>query len=110
MAGFLGGSEDWFEVERHWEKRVKDEGLAYFRATECFSLTGQFNELVKKHGPYVFCFHVPYTTTQTRSISILLGGSRYPIGAAARLNFWSSQSTAQSHGSITNKSDVSNSR
>ncbi len=51
VAGFLGDSQDWFEVERLWEKRVEDEGLLYFRATECFSLTGQFNELVKKYGP-----------------------------------------------------------
>jgi hypothetical protein len=50
VAGFLGDSQDWFEVERLWEKRVKEDGLSYFRATECFGLTGQFNELVRNTG------------------------------------------------------------
>ena len=50
VGGFLGDSADWFEVERHWEKRVKDEELAYFRATECFSLRGEFQRLVTKYG------------------------------------------------------------
>ena len=50
VAGFLGDSEDWFEVERLWEKRIKSEGLSYFRATECYSLTGEFIKLVKQYG------------------------------------------------------------
>lgn len=50
VAGFLGDSETWFEAERHWEARVKIEGLDYFRATDCISLTGEFEKLVIKHG------------------------------------------------------------
>jgi hypothetical protein len=30
VAGFLGDSEDWFEVERHWEKELKMRGSRIF--------------------------------------------------------------------------------
>jgi hypothetical protein len=50
VAGFLGQTETWFEAERHWERRVKDVGLDYFRATECHSLRGEFQKLVNAHG------------------------------------------------------------
>ena len=49
VAGFLGQSEVWFETGRHWKARLEKEGLDYFRATECHSLTGEFEKL-KKHG------------------------------------------------------------
>lgn len=50
VAGYLGQSEVWFETRRHWEARVKREGLDYFRTTDCYSLTGEFEKLVRKYG------------------------------------------------------------
>jgi hypothetical protein len=38
VAGFLGDSRVWFEVERHWNKRLDRDGLRYFRASEFNSL------------------------------------------------------------------------
>jgi hypothetical protein len=51
VAGIIADSEVWFEVERHWTRRLTDEGLSYFRATEFNSLTGEFRKLVAKFGP-----------------------------------------------------------
>ena len=50
VAGFLGDSKDWFEVERHWDRAVKEAVLEYFRTTECYNLSGEFLRLVIKHG------------------------------------------------------------
>ena len=52
VAGFIGDTEEWFEVERHWNARLERDGLAYFRATEHNSLTGEFLKLVKAYGPH----------------------------------------------------------
>lgn len=51
VAGFVGDTRDWFEVERLWNTRLKRDGLDYFRASEHNSLTGQFLKLVTAYGP-----------------------------------------------------------
>jgi len=45
VAGFVGDSSEWFDVERHWEERIHLEGLEYFRTTE-FRMS-----LKRKYGP-----------------------------------------------------------
>jgi hypothetical protein len=51
VAGFVGDSEKWFDIERHWERALKHAGVDYFRAWECINLEGEFREkLVDVHG------------------------------------------------------------
>jgi hypothetical protein len=50
VAGFIGPSTEWFEVERHWNARLDRDSLDYFRATEFNSLTGEFGKLVERFG------------------------------------------------------------
>jgi hypothetical protein len=50
VAGFMGDTREWFEVERRWNARLKRDGLNYFRASEHNSLTGEFRKLVTAHG------------------------------------------------------------
>lgn len=51
VAGFIGETSDWFEVERHWRKRLDRENLDYFRTWECVNLEGEFQrKLVDVHG------------------------------------------------------------
>lgn len=45
VAGFLGHSEDWFEAERHWEARIKRDGIDYFRMSDFVKLDGAFEKL-----------------------------------------------------------------
>jgi hypothetical protein len=52
VAGFLGNSVEWFEVERKWEARVKLDGLDYFHAKD---FTGKLHgeaksKLEEKYG------------------------------------------------------------
>jgi len=51
VAGLVADTSVWFEVERLWNKRLDRDGLEYFRASDCNSLTGEFYKLVKAHGP-----------------------------------------------------------
>ena len=39
---YLGTEDDWGEVVRLWDRRLKNDGIEYFRSTEYYSLTGQF--------------------------------------------------------------------
>lgn len=54
VGGFLGYPGEWFELERKWETRVKDDGLSYFRTADYASMGlgwgGEFDKLVDKHG------------------------------------------------------------
>jgi hypothetical protein len=51
VAGFLGESEQWFELERHWSRTLNREGIDYFRTYECVNLEGEFRrKLVDRYG------------------------------------------------------------
>jgi hypothetical protein len=51
VAGFVGESSDWFDVERHWSRVLEREGIDYFRTYDCVNLEGEFRrKLVDKHG------------------------------------------------------------
>src|SRR5713226_1112120 len=50
VAGFLGYVLDWDDLEKEWEKRVKRDGIDYFRTYDCKSLSGEFEKLVLKYG------------------------------------------------------------
>jgi len=50
VAGFLGYGLDWDDLEKEWEKRVKRDGIDYFRTYDCKSLSGEFEKLVLKYG------------------------------------------------------------
>src|ERR1700682_6045491 len=50
LAGILANTDEWFELEKDWEQRLKQDGLDYFRPYECKSLDGEFEKLVSKHG------------------------------------------------------------
>jgi hypothetical protein len=79
---------------------------SYPSATQFTDTNGQFWD-----APYGACRQRTFTLTETQPISILLNGTRYPVGGGAvRTNNWSIQSTSSGHGSITNNSDVSQSQ
>ncbi len=45
MAGaFMGSVKQWSDLKVKWRRRLKGDGLAYFRSTEYNSLTGQFHK------------------------------------------------------------------
>ncbi len=51
VAGFVGDSSEWFDVERYWSRALEREGIDYFRTYECLNLEGEFrHKLVDKHG------------------------------------------------------------
>ncbi len=51
VAGFVGDSETWFDIERHWGRALKGAGVDYFRSYECINLEGEFQrKLVDVHG------------------------------------------------------------
>jgi len=51
VAGFIGESEDWFELERWWNRALRREGVDYFKAYDCTNLQGEFQrKLVDRHG------------------------------------------------------------
>ena len=51
VAGFVGESEKWFDVERYWERALKEVGVNYFSTWECINLEGEFQrKLVDIHG------------------------------------------------------------
>jgi hypothetical protein len=50
VAGFLGQTAPWFELERLWEARLKRDGIAYFRMTEYINWQGEFRKLADKYG------------------------------------------------------------
>lgn len=41
-GAFLGKFGEWCKVKNKWLKRLKQDGLAYFRATEYYSFRGEF--------------------------------------------------------------------
>jgi hypothetical protein len=50
VAGFLGDTTVWFYgVERHWNARLKKDGIDYFRAAEYNSMSGQFEKLKERY-------------------------------------------------------------
>jgi len=62
-------------------------------------------------APVGFCWPTSFTGSITQSVSILMFGTRYPVGSGAvRTNNWSGQSASSGHGSLTNNNDVSQSR
>lgn len=51
VGGFVGESEKWFDLERHWDRALKNAGVDYFRSYECVNLQGEFQrKLVDVHG------------------------------------------------------------
>jgi hypothetical protein len=50
-GAFLGKFGDWCQLKNRWARRLKQEGLAYFRATEYYSLRGEF-ERFRDRGNY----------------------------------------------------------
>ena len=51
VGGFVGDSEDWFDLERHWDRALKHAGVTYFRTTECVHLLeGEGQRLADVHG------------------------------------------------------------
>src|SRR5262249_55709621 len=42
VAGFLGYTPVWFELERQWQARLTKDGLQYFRAVDCENVRGPF--------------------------------------------------------------------
>jgi hypothetical protein len=51
VGGFVGDSEKWFDVARHWERALKNAGVDYFRTYDCVNLQGEFQKkLVDVHG------------------------------------------------------------
>jgi hypothetical protein len=43
LAGaFVGWYHQWSQLQKEWKKRLKQDGLRYFRSTECRSLQGEF--------------------------------------------------------------------
>ena len=44
LAGaFVGWYHQWSDLQQKWRKRLKQDGLEYFHATECKSLQGEFS-------------------------------------------------------------------
>src|ERR1700686_414541 len=44
VAGaFVGFYHQWNKLQRQWRKRLKQDGLKYFRATEYYNLRGEFS-------------------------------------------------------------------
>ena len=41
-AGFLQRTRDWLDFNHKWNQQLKRFGIAYFKASECISLTGEF--------------------------------------------------------------------
>src|ERR1700687_518076 len=50
VGGFVGESDDWFDVERYWERALKREKIDYFRTSDCVNLEGEFRKLADRHG------------------------------------------------------------
>jgi hypothetical protein len=51
VGGFVGESEQWFDLERHWDRALKHAGVDYFRTFDCVNLAGEFQKkLVDVHG------------------------------------------------------------
>ena len=46
VGGFITGGEAAFELERKWEKLLKCHRLAYYKASQCESGTGEFRDYV----------------------------------------------------------------
>jgi hypothetical protein len=44
VAALLTTQENWFKIERAWNKRLAKEGLAYFKTSEYRGLKGQFSK------------------------------------------------------------------
>ena len=42
VAGFVGYPKDWDDLVDKWNKRLKREGLDYFRTYDCLNLEGEF--------------------------------------------------------------------
>jgi hypothetical protein len=41
-ASFIGTREQWTKLRKTWNSRLKEDGLAYFKSSECWHLTGEF--------------------------------------------------------------------
>lgn len=50
VAGFLSSEPHWRRIEELWSNRLRQDGIAYFRATKCKALRGQFQKLRQIHG------------------------------------------------------------
>jgi hypothetical protein len=42
VGGFLQHGDQWFELERDWQRVLQEEGIAYFRASDCAGVDGPF--------------------------------------------------------------------
>jgi hypothetical protein len=50
VAASLAVDVNWVQIEKHWTARLAKDGVAYFRATSCKSVTGPFLHLRQDHG------------------------------------------------------------
>ena len=46
VGGIIGKGVPIFELERGWEKVLRQEGLKYFKASDCQNATGEFAKFV----------------------------------------------------------------
>lgn len=47
VAGYIGSPAEWFELERHWAKRLSEDGIKCWHAADCESGFGEFKALSK---------------------------------------------------------------
>jgi hypothetical protein len=53
VAGFLAHERFWKALEEQWVKRLRADGVKYFRSTDCKSVRGPFEHLRKVYGSLV---------------------------------------------------------
>jgi hypothetical protein len=73
----------------------------YPGSTQFTNAGGQFLD-----APFGACTLTPFVDTFTQPISMLMNGTNYTV----RTNSWTLTSTAAGHGSVTNGSDVTQSK
>lgn len=50
VAGFVGHEVAWKAIQKAWVERLNRDSIAYFRASDCKSLSGPFRVLTRKYG------------------------------------------------------------
>jgi len=50
VGAFLASGRLWKGIEKKWIARLAQDEIAYFRATDCKSVSGPFHKLIQRHG------------------------------------------------------------
>jgi hypothetical protein len=50
VGGFIANEVYWRAMQKEWVERLAKDGVAYFRASDCKSLSGPFRVLTRKYG------------------------------------------------------------